>query len=172
MKAKLLPYKEVVARLDQCTEMACVLIRNTRPFWNPEAWLYALLRLAFDSTYNHSAVFFYKDGVPILVCQAIGKGVVFEDFTAWAFRELRETKQLAKRRFIFNRQERVLDCYGARYDYWKYLRGIFVEQNKWAREGFTERTRSPFYCHEIAPFIVGEKNGPWHPNRLISFFGE
>jgi hypothetical protein len=170
MKPKPLSYRETALLLDQCTEMACVLVRNRRPFWHPEAWLYWGLQKAFRSPYNHSSVFFYRNGEPILVCQAIGKGVVFETYDAWASREVRQIKELGKRTLILTRVALVLTSFYAKYDYWKYVRGIFLEQSEWAKKAFPERTRPPFYCHELFAYYMRERLGPWHPNRLISAY--
>jgi hypothetical protein len=170
MKAKPLSYKQTALLLDQCTEMACVLVRNKRPVWHPEAWLYWGLQKAFDSPYNHSAVFFYCNGLPILVCQAIGRGIVFETYNAWALREARIVRELSKYTMNYTRVAQVLSTFYCKYDYYKYLRGIFVEQSKWAKTKFIERTRSPFYCHELFPYFMRERIGPWHPNKLISTF--
>ena len=167
MKDSLLTYEEVKHRLDLCNEMACVLIKNTRPWWNPEGWLYWGLQKAFKTKYNHSAVFFYCGSIPVMVCQAIGKGVIFEDFNQWWLRENRIIKELSKRSI---KATTVLETYNKKYDYWKYARGIFIEQNRHLREKITERTRAPFYCHEMFPYFMEEKYGPWHPNRLISTF--
>ena len=63
-----------------------------------------------------------------------------------------------------------MKSYFAKYDYWKYLRGLTIEQNKFLKTKIGERTKPPFYCHEVFPYFMGIEFGPWNPNRLISTF--
>jgi hypothetical protein len=144
-----------------------VLVKNNRPWYNPLNWFYFILKKVLHTNWNHSVIFIEKNNIPILVAQAIGKGVVFQKYEEWFVEEKRDLKFLDAYPIIFEVKSRILNSYYFKYDYVKYIKHMcswFIP--------VTEIVKPPVYCHELFPYYLHYKNGPWHPNRLITTFSK